>query len=52
VPPLATTLQEIAGRIRNLVATFTLDLLNKAGTEIKYRYDICQATLDAFVKRL
>jgi hypothetical protein len=43
MPPLATTLPELAGRIRDAVATVTLDLLNKVWTEIEYRYDICQA---------
>jgi hypothetical protein len=34
MPPLATTLPELAGRIRAAVATVTLDLLNNVWTEI------------------
>jgi hypothetical protein len=41
MPPLATTLPELAGRIRDAAATVTLDLLN-VWTDISYRYDICQ----------
>jgi hypothetical protein len=33
VPPLATTLPEFAGRLRDAVATVTLDLLNNMWTE-------------------
>jgi hypothetical protein len=51
VPPLATTLQELVGRIRDAVATVTLDLLNNVWTEIKYRY-ICRATHAAFIEHL
>jgi hypothetical protein len=52
VPPLATTLPELAGRIRDAVATVTLDLLNNVWTQIEYRYDICWATHDALIERL
>jgi hypothetical protein len=34
MPPLATTLPELAGRIRDAVATVTLDLLNNVWTKI------------------
>jgi hypothetical protein len=37
VPLLATTLQELAGRIRIAVAAVTLDLLNNVRTETEYR---------------
>jgi hypothetical protein len=41
MPPLAATLPELAGRIRDAVVTVTLDLLNNVWTEIEYRY-ICR----------
>jgi hypothetical protein len=50
VPPLATTLPELAGKIRNSVATVTLNLLNNVWTEIEYRYDICRATHGALIE--
>jgi hypothetical protein len=34
MPPLATTLPELAGRTREAVATITLDLLNKVWTAV------------------
>jgi hypothetical protein len=52
VQPLATTLPELAGRIRDVVATVTLDLLNNVWTEIEYRYDICRATQGALIEHL
>jgi hypothetical protein len=45
MPPLATTMLELAGRIRDVVTTVTLDLLNNVWTENEYRYDICWATM-------
>jgi hypothetical protein len=51
VPPLATTLPELAGRIRDAVATVSHDLLNNVWTEIEYRYNIW-ATHDALMERL
>jgi hypothetical protein len=50
VPPLTTTMPEPAGRIRDTVATGTLNLLN-VKTEIQYRY-ICQATHGALIEHL
>jgi hypothetical protein len=52
VPLLATTLPELAGRIRDAVATAILDLLNNVWTEIEYRYDICRATHGALTEHL
>jgi hypothetical protein len=52
VPPLATTLPELAGRIRDAAVTFTLDLLNNMWTETEYRYDICRATHGALIEHL
>jgi hypothetical protein len=52
VPPLVTTLPELAGRMRDEVATVTLDVLNSVWTEIEYRYDICRATHDALIEHL
>jgi hypothetical protein len=52
MPPLATTMLEPAGRIRDVVATVTLDLLNNAWTENQYRYDICWATYGALIEHL
>jgi hypothetical protein len=52
MPPLATTLLELGGRIRDAVATFTLDLLNNVLTEIEYIYDICRGTRDALIEHL
>jgi hypothetical protein len=49
VPPLATTLPELAGRIRDAVATVTLNLLNNMCTETKYRHDICWVTHGALI---
>jgi hypothetical protein len=51
VPPLATTLPELAARIRAAVATVTLDLLDNVWTEIEYRYDI-GASHGAFTEHL
>jgi hypothetical protein len=51
VPPLATTLPELAGRIRGAVITVTPDLLNNVWTEIEYRY-ICWATHCALIEHL
>jgi hypothetical protein len=45
-------LPELAGRIRDAVATVTLDLLNNVWTQIEYRYDICRATHDALIENL
>jgi hypothetical protein len=39
--PMATTLSELAGRIRAIVATITLDLLTNVRPETEYRHDIC-----------
>jgi hypothetical protein len=50
--PLATTLSEFFGRIRDAVAIVTLDVLNTMWTEIEYRYDICQATHGALTELL
>jgi hypothetical protein len=44
VPPLAATLPELAGRVRDAVATVNLDLHNNVCTETGYRHDICRAT--------
>jgi hypothetical protein len=52
VTPLATTLLELAGRIRDAVATVTLNLLNNMWIEIEYRYDICQATYGVLIEHL
>jgi hypothetical protein len=52
VPPLATTLPELAGRIRDTVATVTLDLLNNVWTETEHRYDICRSTHGALTEHL
>jgi hypothetical protein len=52
VPPLATTLLELAGRIRDAAATFTVDLLFNVWTEIEYRYDDCRATHGALFEDL
>jgi hypothetical protein len=35
MPPLATTLLEIAERIKNVVGIVTLNLLNKANSEME-----------------
>jgi chorismate synthase len=43
VPPFTTDLPELAGSIRDAVATVTLNLFNNVWTEIEYRYDICLA---------
>jgi hypothetical protein len=51
VPPMVTTLSELAGRIRDAVLTVTLDLLNNVGTEIENRY-ICRATHGALIEHL
>jgi hypothetical protein len=51
MPPLATTLPELAGKIRDAVTTVTLDLLNNVWTEIEYRY-ICRATHGALIQLL
>jgi hypothetical protein len=51
MPPLATTLPELAGRIKDAVATVTLDLHNNVWTEIEYRY-ICRATHGALIEHL
>jgi hypothetical protein len=51
VSPLATTLPELAGRIRDAVAIVTLDLLNNVWTEIEYRY-ICRATRGSLIEHL
>jgi hypothetical protein len=51
VPPLAATLPELARRLRDTVATVTLDLLNNVWTEIEYRY-IFQATHGALIEHL
>jgi hypothetical protein len=50
--PLATNLPELAGRLRDAVATVILDLLNNVWTEIEYRYDICRATHGTLVEHL
>jgi hypothetical protein len=52
VSPLAATLPELAGKIRDAVATVTFELLNNVWTEIKYRYDICRVTHGAFTEHL
>jgi hypothetical protein len=52
MPPLATTLPELAGRIRDAVVTVALDLLNNVWTETEYRCDICQATHGALIEHL
>jgi hypothetical protein len=52
MPPLATTLLELTRRIRDTVATVTLDLLNNMWTVIEYRYDICWATHGALIENL
>jgi hypothetical protein len=52
VPPLATTLPELAGRIIDSVVTVTLDLLKNVWTEIEYRCDICRTTHGALIKHL
>jgi hypothetical protein len=51
VPPLATTLPELAGKIREAVATVILDLLNNVWTETEY---ICifRATHGALIEHL
>jgi hypothetical protein len=49
---MATSLLELAGRMRDAVATLTLDLLNNVWTEIEYRYDVCRATHGALIERL
>jgi hypothetical protein len=51
MPPLATTLLELCGRIRDAVAPVTLDLLNNVWTEIVYRY-ICWATHGTLIENL
>jgi hypothetical protein len=51
VPPLATTLPELAGSIRDTVATVTLDLLNNVWTETEYRY-ICRDSHGALIEHL
>jgi hypothetical protein len=51
MPPLATTLQELAGSIRDAVATVTFDLLNNMWTEIEYRF-ICRAAHGALNEQL
>jgi hypothetical protein len=51
VSPLATTLPELAGRLRDAVATVTLDLL-KMWSETEYRYDVCRATHSALIEHL
>jgi hypothetical protein len=50
VAPLATTLPELAGRIRVAMATVTLDLLNNVWTEIEYKYGNCLATHGALIE--
>jgi hypothetical protein len=35
--PLANTLPQLAGKVRDTVATVTLDLLNNVWPEIEYR---------------
>jgi hypothetical protein len=52
VPPLATTLPELAGRIRDAVAKVTLDLLNNVWAETEYRYHIRRATHGALIEHL
>jgi hypothetical protein len=52
VPPLATTLPELAGRIRAAVVAVTLSFLNYVWTEIEYRYDICWATYGVLVEHV
>jgi hypothetical protein len=44
MPPLAATLPELAGRVRDAVARVNLYLHNNVCTETGYRHDICQAT--------
>jgi hypothetical protein len=39
LPPLATTFPELAGRTRDAVATFTLNLLNNVSIAIDYGLD-------------
>jgi hypothetical protein len=38
MPPLLPTLPELAGRIRDAMATIIFNLLNNAWIEIEYRY--------------
>jgi hypothetical protein len=52
VPPLATNLPDLSGRIRDAVAIVTLDLLNNVWTENEYRYDICRATHGALIEHM
>jgi hypothetical protein len=47
MPPLATTLPELAGTIRDALATVTLDLRNNMWIEIEYR-----ATHDTFIEHM
>jgi hypothetical protein len=51
LPPLVTTLLELAGRIRDAVAVVTLDLFNNMWTEIEHTY-ICRATHGALIEHL
>jgi hypothetical protein len=41
--PKLSSVMKLVGRIRDAVATVTLNLLTNVWTEIEYRYDICQA---------
>jgi hypothetical protein len=52
VPPLVTIVPEVAGKIRDAVATFNLDLLDNVQTEIEYIYDICRTTYGALIEHL
>jgi hypothetical protein len=49
VPALAASLPELAGRVRDAVATVSLDLHKNVCTETGYRY-ICRATHGAFTE--
>jgi hypothetical protein len=49
--PLPTALSELAGRIRDAVATATLDLYNSMCLEIEYRY-ICWVIESTIIEHL
>jgi hypothetical protein len=50
MPPLSATLPELAGRVRDAVATASLDLHNNVCTETGYRHDICRTTHGALTE--
>jgi hypothetical protein len=52
VPPLADTLSELTGRIREAVATVTFDTLNNVWAESDCIYDNCRAAHSAFIEHL